>query len=228
MKTAIITGASGMIGGLVLQECLNSDYIGKVISITRRPIGIKHDKLKEIIHHDFNNYSSIAAHFENIDIAYFCIGVYTGAVSRDEFRTITVDYTKAFAEMFKNKSPNATFCFLSGAGADQKEKSRMMFAKDKGVAENFLINLQFSQLYIFRPAYIYPVTPRKEPNFSYKLSRKLYPLLKRIMPDGVIPSTTLAKAIFLTGLKGHKSMIIENKAIRRIVIPNDSQNFINK
>ncbi|MDF1549301.1 MAG: NAD-dependent epimerase/dehydratase family protein, partial [Bacteroidales bacterium] len=78
MKTVIITGASGMTGGLVLQECLYNSEIGKIISISRKSTGLKHAKLHEIIHHDFNNYSSIAEYFENADIAYFCIGVYTG------------------------------------------------------------------------------------------------------------------------------------------------------
>jgi len=220
MKTAIITGATGMTGGLVLQECLNSPEIGKVISIGRRASGLRHEKLTEVIHTNFLDYSTIEEHFENIDIAYFCIGVYTGAVSRDEFRTITIDYTKSFANMLKSKSPGATFCFLSGAGADQKEKSRMMFAKDKGIAENFLIRQQFRQLHIFRPAYIYPVTPRKEPNFTYKLSRKLYPLLKALIPNGVIPSTDLAEAIFIAGLKGHTKTVLENKDIRNINLKN--------
>lgn len=215
-KTILITGASGMTGGLVLQECLNSPEISKVISIGRKSLGIQHNKLIEVIHHNFLDYSEIEKHFKNIDVAYYCIGVYTGAVPRDEFRTITVDYTKAFADMLKSKSPDVTFCFLSGAGADQKEKSRMMFAMDKGVAENFLIAQHFKQLYIFRPAYIYPVTPRKEPNFTYSVSRKLYPLLKTLMPNSVIRSTNLARAIFVTGLEGHSKTILENKDIKQI------------
>ena len=56
---------------------------------------------------------------------------------KDEFRKITVDYTVSFATALKKGSPNAVFCFLSGQGADRTEKSRMMFARDKGHAENF-------------------------------------------------------------------------------------------
>jgi len=217
-KTVLITGASGMVGGLVLQECLDSSEISKVISIGRKSTGIQHDKLTEVIHKNFLDYSVVTDYFKNIDVAYYCIGVYTGAVPRDEFRLITIDYTKAFAEILKEQSPGATFCFLSGAGADQKEKSRMMFAMDKGIAENFLINQNFKQLYIFRPAYIYPVTPRKEPNFTYKLSRKLYPLLKTVMPNSVIRSTDLAKAIFKVGVNGNSKTILENKHIKQALL----------
>ncbi|MFC2136726.1 NAD(P)H-binding protein [Bacteroidota bacterium] len=214
MNNAIITGATGMVGRLVLQECLTSPEISKVTSLVRRSAGIDHEKLKEIIVNDFTDYSENEEHFKNQDIAYFCIGVYTGTVLRDEFRRITVDYTKAFADILKKHNPDATFCFLSGSGADQTEKSRMMFAKDKGIAENYIISLEFQKTHIFRPGYIYPVTPRKEPNFSYRLTRKLYPVLKAIYPNGVITSVQLAKAIFNTGLKGGDQIIYKNKTIK--------------
>ncbi len=215
-KTALITGATGMVGGLVLKECLNNENIEKVISISRKPTGIQHDKLIEVIHFNFLDFTGKEDHFKNIDIAYFCIGVYTGAVSKEKFKTITVDYTKVFADLLKDKSPQARFCFLSGMGADQTEKSKMMFARDKGIAENYLIKKEFYGLHIFRPGYIYPVTPRKEPNFTYKLSRKLYPLLKILMPNGVITSEHLAKSMFKTGLHGNDQQILENKSILSI------------
>ncbi len=205
-----------MVGGLVLLECLANSEIESVTSIVRRASGINHEKLIEVIHNDFTDYSAIKVHFMGVDIVYFCIGVYTGAVARDEFRKITVDYIVEFAKMLKGKSPEATFCFLSGAGADPKEKSRMMFAKAKGVAENFLIKQNFGALYIFRPAYIYPVTPRVEPNFSYRLSRKLYPVLKALMPDSVIASEQLANAIFKSGINGAFKTILENADIKKI------------
>jgi uncharacterized protein YbjT (DUF2867 family) len=215
-KKVLITGATGMVGGLVLLECLANSEIESVTSIVRRASGINHEKLIEVIHNDFTDYSAIKVHFMGVDIVYFCIGVYTGAVARDEFRKITVDYIVEFAKMLKGKSPEATFCFLSGAGADPKEKSRMMFAKAKGVAENFLIKQNFGALYIFRPAYIYPVTPRVEPNFSYRLSRKLYPVLKALMPDSVIASEQLANAIFKSGINGAFKTILEKAEIKKI------------
>lgn len=217
MKNAIITGGTGMIGGLILQACLNSEDIGNVTVISRASTGITHDKLIEVIHSDFTDFSTIESHFQNQDIVYFCLGVYTGAVDRDTFRTITVDYTKAFADTIKKQSPLASICFLSGMGADQTEKSRMMFAKDKGIAENYLISQNFKQLNIFRPGYIYPVIPRKEPNISYKIMRFLYPVYKWIFPNGVITSTELARAMFISGIKETQSTVLENRSIKDIV-----------
>jgi uncharacterized protein YbjT (DUF2867 family) len=217
MKNVIITGATGMVGGLVLQECISNPEIGKITSLTRRDSSVSDDKLSEIIIENFTDYSGKENLFKNVDIAYFFIGVYTGTVSREIFREITVDYTIAFADVLKRNSPNAAFCFLSGAGADRSEKSRMMFAKDKGIAENYLLKLNFQKTHIFRPAYIYPVTPREEPNLTYRLSRKLYPVLKGLMPKAVITSEQLAKAIFKIGLYGGELETYENKDIRKII-----------
>lgn len=214
-KNILIAGSNGMIGGLILGYCLERPDVAKVTSIVRRKSGILHPKLVEIIHADFLDYSSITEHFKNQDVAFYCIGVYTGQVPKDEFRKITVDYTAAFAKTLRANSAKTTFCFLSGAGADPTEKSSMMFARDKGAAENILTGLQFDQTYIFRPAYIYPVTPRKEPNFSYKLFRILYKPLIAIYPNGGITSEELAKVMVKIGMNGGGKTVYENKDIRK-------------
>jgi len=218
MKNILIAGSSGMIGNLILQNCLKRDDVQKVTSITRRKPGINHPKLIEVVYTDFLNYTAINEYFKGQDVCFYCIGVYTGQVSRDEFRKITVDYTRAFAEALKGNSPAATFCFLSGQGADQSEKSLFMFAKDKGIAENFLLSLQFANTYIFRPGYIYPVTPRKEPNLTYRIMRKLYPVLNKIYHNGVISSGELANAMVDIGIRGGSATIYENKGIRKHTI----------
>ena len=212
MKNVIITGSSGMVGKLVLQECLSNPNIKSVTSLVRHSCEMNHEKLTEIIGEDFLDYSKYERNFKNLDIAYYCLGVYSGSVPREEFKRITVDYTIAFVDMLVKHNPNAVFCFLSGQGADQKEKSKMMFAKDKGAAENYLLRTGL-KVYTFRPAYIYPVTPRKEPNFTYKSARMLYPLLKVFFSNGVITSEQLAKAMFITGIKGNDKVILENKDI---------------
>ncbi len=218
MKKVIITGATGMIGGIVLRKCLESPEIKEVVSISRRSTGIQDQKLTEVLHSDFLDLSSLSAHFQAVDIAYFCLGVYTGQVPTDLFETITVDYTKIFADALKVGSPNAHFCFLSGEGADPKEKSRLAFARFKGMAENYLIQQNFGALHIFRPAYIYPVEARKEPNLSYRIFRSLYPVLKRLYPAGEITSEQLAQAIFQTGLSdGPEDVILSNVAIKALL-----------
>jgi nucleoside-diphosphate-sugar epimerase len=213
MKNIIITGSTGMIGSLILEYCLNSQEVSKVISLVRRSTGISHQKLDEIVVNDFMNLDENAHCFESIDVVYYCQGVYTGVVERDQFRKITVDYPEILGKILIQHNPNLRFCLLSGAGADRKEKSRFLFAKNKGTIENRLSMMGFAAFHSFRPSYIYPVTPRKEPNFSYTLSRFLYPLIRRLGTGVSIKSTELALVMFKIGIEGCDKEILENKDI---------------
>ena len=217
MKNVIITGSSGMIGGMVLQKCLESNDVKKITSIVRKTSGISHPKLNEIIHDNFLDYTAISSQFQNQDIAFYCIGVYTGAVPRDKFKEITVDYTEAFAKTLRSESVKTTFCFLSGQGADQTEKSRMMFAKDKGIAENILQKLNFDRFYTFRPGYIYPSMPRVEPNLTYKIMKAIYKPISFIYPNIGISSEQLSSAMIKVGWAGYHKTILENKDIRTVM-----------
>jgi uncharacterized protein YbjT (DUF2867 family) len=214
MKKVIITGSSGMIGGLVLQECLQREDVANVTVIVRKSLGVQHPKLVEVIHQDFLDYSAVEDSLRGQDICFFCIGVYTGQVSTEEFKKITVDYTRAFAEALKKASPDATFCFLSGQGADPHEKSRILFAREKGIAENALLRLGFPHTYLFRPGYIYPVTPRHEPNGFYRFMRGLYKVVSPIIPGIGVPSTKLAHKMVKVGFGLGNKAIYEHRDIR--------------
>ncbi|MFI0489870.1 NAD-dependent epimerase/dehydratase family protein [Flavobacterium sp.] len=215
MKNVIITGSNGMIGNLILENCLSNPKINKITSIVRRKSGINHPKLIEIVHTNFEDFTEIESQFKNQDICFYCIGVYTGQVSTDEFAKITINFTRAFAQTLRKNNENTTFCFLSGQGADSSEKSKMMFAKDKGIAENILFNLNFKEMYSFRPGYIYPVTQREEPNLFYKITRILYkPFLSKIYPNIGVTSEKLANTMVDIGCIGNEKTIFENNDIR--------------
>lgn len=208
-----------MIGNLVLTNCLNSDKITKVISLVRKPTGIQHEKLIEKVITNFEDLSYHANLFEEISVGFFCLGTYTGQVTDELLKKITVNYAVEFAKVLEKYSPQSKLCLLSGAGADRSEKSRTSFARYKGMAENQIsrMNLKF---YSFRPAYIYPVEPRKEPNIGYKLMRAVYPLLRLFGEKYSIKSTELANAMFHVGLTGANSEILENQDILKYSIRN--------
>jgi nucleoside-diphosphate-sugar epimerase len=217
MKNIIITGTNGMIGNLILQICLKRDDVAKVTSITRKALGIYHPKLEEIIHNDFLDYSRVEAYLKNQDVCFYCIGVYTGQVPTEEFKKITVVYTEIFASVLRRNNEATNFCFLSGQGADSLEKSKVLFAREKGIAENILLKLKFANTHIFRPGYIYPDVARKEPNAMYKLMRLLYEPIKFIYPNIGVTSQKLATAMVEVGMNGGK-VIFENKDIRLVTI----------
>ncbi len=184
-----------MVGGYALRYALEHSAVGSVTSIGRRKLGISHPKLTEVLHRDFADCSALAETLSGQDAAVFCLGAYTGAVSDAELRTITVDYTVEFARVLHGSSPGAAFSFLSGNGADPTGRSRIPFARYKGEAENALLAAGFPHVYIFRPAYIYPVEPRKEPNFSYRLLRAIYPAFRVLFPNQVIRADDLARVM---------------------------------
>ena len=219
----VIVGATGMVGGYALRYALELPAVERVISISRRKTGISHPKLDEVLHQDFSDCSELAQTLAGQDAAVFCLGVYTGSVTDAEMRTITVDYTVEFARVFRRSSPDASLTFLSGSGADPSGRSRMAFARYKGEAEKALLGSGFARLYIFRPAYIYPVKPRKEPNFSYRLLRSVYPLFQIVFPNQVIRADDLARSmvdvVIRTGTGGER-VILENRDIRTMVNQN--------
>ena len=111
-KKVIITGSTGMVGGLVLKLCLESNDISEVIALVRRSGNINHPKYKEVVVTDFLDYTSQQQYFKEIDIVFYCLGAYTGAVPAEEFRVINYDYPLSLAKAIHEKSPNATFCLL--------------------------------------------------------------------------------------------------------------------
>jgi uncharacterized protein YbjT (DUF2867 family) len=220
-KRVVIVGASGMVGGYALRYALENSAVGSVTSIGRRKLGISHTKLTEVLHRDFADCSALAGVLSDQDAAVFCLGTYTGSVSDAELRTTTVDYTIEFARVLRGGSPGAAFSFLSGNGADPTGRSRIPFARYKGEAENGLLAAGFPHVYLFRPAYIYPVEPRKEPNFSYRLLRGIYPAFRLLFPNQVIRADDLARAMVDAAVHGigseHHAAVFENRDIRVLV-----------
>jgi uncharacterized protein YbjT (DUF2867 family) len=219
-KRLVIVGATGMVGGYALRYALGHGAVYRVTAIGRRQFGVSHPKLEEVVHRDFADCSPLAEPLSGQDAAVYCLGAYTGAVPDAALRKITVDYTVEFARALRSSSPDAVFSFLSGSGADPTGQSRMAFARYKGEAEKALLTAGFPCVYIFRPAYIYPVEPRKEPNVSYRLLRRIYPVFRVLFPNQVIRADDLARAMVdvAVGGRGERGgVVLENRDIRAMV-----------
>jgi uncharacterized protein YbjT (DUF2867 family) len=215
----VIIGASGMVGGYALRYALDHPAVGPVTAIGRRELGVSHPKLKQILHGDFSDCSALADSLSDQDGAVFCLGAYTGAVPDTELRKVTVDYTAEFARVLRTGSPAAAFSFLSGSGADPTGRSRLAFARYKGEAERGLLAAGFPHVYVFRPAYIYPVEARREPNLGYRLMRGVYPAFRLLFPNQVIRADDLARAmveVLVSGAGEFAGSILENRDIRSL------------
>ena len=222
----VIVGATGMVGGYALRYALDHPAVGGATAIGRKPTGLRHPKLNEVLHQDFTDCSALVDALSGQDAAVFCLGAYTGAVPDAELRRITVDYPIEFARVLRASSPNATFALLSGSGADPTGRSRMAFARYKGEAEKALSAAGFPRVYIFRPAYIYPVQPRREPNVSYRLLRVIYPAFRMLFPNQVIPADELARTMVDAAVQGTgegRTLVLENRDIRHLALSSSEQ-----
>jgi uncharacterized protein YbjT (DUF2867 family) len=219
-KRFAIVGATGMAGGYALRYALGKPEVMHVTAIGRSKSAVTHPKLQQVIHPDFADCSALQLVLSNTDAAVFCLGAYTGSVSDAQLRTITVNYTIEFARVLRTSSPSAVFSFLSGSGADPSGQSRMAFARYKGEAETALLAMGFPSVYVFRPAYIYPVEPRREPNLSYRLMRAIYPAFRLLFPNQVIRADDLGRAmvdVTMNAPSEYTSRVFENSDIRKMI-----------
>lgn len=210
---AIITGATGMVGEGVLHECLLSNRVEQVLVINRKPCGVTHPKLKEIIHADFFDLSAIEAQLGGYNACFFCLGISSVGVQKEEYYKMTYTLTMHVAETLVRLNNEMTFCYVSGAGTDSTEKGNSGWAKVKGKTENDLMKLAFKQVYAFRPGFILPTKGLKNTLKFYKYIGWLFPVGRALYPGGFCTLKELGLAMIHTALSGPEKKIIDGKDI---------------
>ncbi|MFE5317589.1 NAD-dependent epimerase/dehydratase family protein [Paenibacillus sp. NPDC056579] len=210
----IVTGATGMVGEGVVHECLMHPDIEQVLVINRKPCGIVHGKLREIIHADFFDLSPIESQLAGHDACYFCLGVSSVGMKEEEYYRMTYELTLHAAGMLCKLNPGMVFCYVSGSGTDSSEKGRSMWARVKGKTENELLQLPFKKTYMFRPGYIHPTKGLKHTHGYYYALSWLYPIVKLLVPQGVITLKELGIAMIHTVTKGYEKSILYSKDIK--------------
>ena len=180
---AIITGATGMVGEGVMHECLLHPQVESVLVINRKTCDTTHPKLKEIIHSNFFDFSSIEEQLKGYNACFFCLGTTSIGKKEAEYTKITFDIAKTLADTLNKLNPETTFCYISGAGTDSTEKGKSMWARVKGRTENYILNLGFRRAYAFRPGIIIPTKGLKNTLSFYKYLSFLIPVIKLIFPE---------------------------------------------
>ncbi len=206
---AIVFGVTGMVGEGVLHECLLHPDVEKILVVNRRPCGVMHENLTEIIHQDFMDISSIRDQLIGYNAAYFCMGVSSLGIKPEEYKRITYDLTMHVASTLQKMNPQMTFTYVSGAGTDSSENGRSRWARVKGKTENDLLKL-FDSAYMFRPGYIQPIKGLKNTYKIYKIFAPFYPVWKRLFPKYVCTLQDLGKAMINCTLHGYKKNVLEN------------------
>ena len=210
---AIITGATGMVGEGVLYECLNIADVEQVLVINRKPCGVTHPKLKEIIHSNFFDITPIADQLKDYNACFFCLGVTSVGKKEPEYTKLTYDLTLSFAKTLASVTTDMTFCYVSGSGTDSSEKGKLMWARVKGKTENDLMKLPFKKVYAFRPALIQPTPGLKNTLKLYTYFGWLSPIIKLLTPGLVCTLREIGLAMINTVNKGPEKNVLEVKDI---------------
>ncbi len=213
----IITGASGMVGKGVLLECLDHENIDQVLALGRSKLEMEHPKLKQMIHKDFSDYSSIKSDLTGYDACYLCMGVSAAGMSEEKYTEITHLYTLTLAKTLVEMNTEMTCAYVSGEGTDSSEKGRSMWARVKGKTENDLLALGFKQAFMFRPGAIIPLRGIKPSSKLYRVLitylKWLIHIIKFLAPNSVVNTTQIGLAMINATLFGYEKNVIRPKDI---------------
>ena len=216
MKTALVFGSSGLVGGHLLSQLIENDDYNKIKIFVRSQPEINDPKV-EIIKTDFNNLEN---HKEDIkgDDCFFCIGTTKqNSPDKSEYRRVELEVPKQIAQIAKSNSVNS-FVFVSSGYADPKSSGD--YLKFKGEVEEELKRLNFPKLGIMRPSFL--LGDRKEKRVGEKIGifvfKLLSPLflgpLKKMKP---IHSANVAKAMIAITQNDSSQTIFESNEISEII-----------
>ena len=217
MKTALVFGSSGLIGGHLLNELIQNDNYSKIKLFVRSDHG-SNDSKTEIIKTDFNNLEN---HREDIkgDDCFFCIGTTKqNSPDKNEYKRVELEVPKQIAQIAKSNLVNS-FVFISSGYADPKSSGD--YLKFKGEVEEELKRLNFPKLGIMRPSFL--LGDRKEKRVGEKIGifvfKLLSPLflgpLKKMKP---IHSATVAKAMIISANEKLEKKVFESNEIAELVL----------
>ena len=215
MKTALVFGSTGLVGGHLLDQLIKNENYNKIKLFVRSEI-IINDLKVEIVKTDFNN---MEKHKEEMtgDHCYFCIGTTKqNSPDKDEYRRVALDLPTQLAQITKSNSVNS-FVFVSSGYADPNSSGD--YLKFKGLVEEELKRLSFNKLGIMRPSFL--IGDRKEKRLGEKLGifvfKLLSPLflgpLKKMKP---IQSEKVAKAMIKISNGEFEQQIFESNEIVEI------------
>ena len=216
MKTALLFGATGLIGSHLLNLLISNNNYSKIKVFVRSSIELNDPKI-EIIQTDFNNLKN---HREDIkgDDCFFCIGTTKkNSPDKNEYKRVELEVPKQVAQIAKSNLVNS-FVFVSSGYADPKSSGD--YLKFKGLVEEELKGLNFSKLGIMRPSFL--LGNRQEKRVGEKIGifvfKLLSPLflgpLKKMKP---IHAATVAKAMIAITQNNHSKIIFESNEISEII-----------
>jgi uncharacterized protein YbjT (DUF2867 family) len=209
----LILGATGMVGQGVLRECLLDDGVARVMTLGRSATGRAHSRLREIVHANLFDLTSIERELTGLDACFYCLGATAAGKSEQEYARINYDMTLAVAETLARLDPGMTFVYVSGMGTDSTERGRTMWARVKGRTENALLRLPFKAAYMLRSGIILPMHGIKSKTTLYRvgytLMTPLYPALRALFPRAITTTEHLGRVMLRLARSGYSKPVLE-------------------
>lgn len=216
----LLFGATGMIGSGTLLECLAHPDVRKITSVGRRRSGVSHRRLEEVLHYDFQDFRGVRERFRDTDACFFCLGVSAAGMTEPEYARITFGFPLAAAEALAEVAPEARFCYLSAAGADESEEGRVMWARVRGRTENALDRVPLGGVWMFRPGYVQPMKGVRSRtslyNALYAVTTPFYPILERVVPNRITTTERIGLAMIRVGRTGEGPRRLANGDINAL------------
>ncbi|MEU7946921.1 NAD(P)H-binding protein [Micromonospora taraxaci] len=216
MRVAIF-GATGMVGQGVLREALLAEDVWEVLTVGRRPTGQRDPKLRELTVADVGDLSSVRAELAGVDACFYCLGVSSLGLDEAAYTRVSYDYPLAAARLLAEVSPQVTFVYVSGVGTDSSGQGRVMWARVKGRTENAIMEL-LPNGYAARPGFIQPtygaVSKTRWYRFGYAVTRPLFPVLRRLLPNQVTTTDGIGRAMLRVAREGSPTRVLGNRELR--------------
>ncbi len=208
----ILTGATGMVGEGILLTCLAQPEVEAVLSISRRPSGHTHPKLRELLVPDFFDLAAVENELVGYTACFFCAGISSVGMKEAEYTRTTHDLTLHFARTLLRHSPQATFVYVSGAGTNAD--GGQMWARVKGRTENELLALPFARAVMFRPGVMLPVSGQRHD--SYRALTWLGRWLRPVLPRYICTMREVGLAMLNAARRGAPQPVLEVPGIVRL------------
>lgn len=219
----LVTGSTGMVGEGVLQVCLRHPAVEKVVALNRRTVGFSHPKLTEIILPDFHRLSEVEDQLIGLDACYHCMGISSIGTDEATYKDITYTLSILLGETMSRLNPGSVFCYLSGAGTDATQTSKLSWARLKGKTENELSQMAFKAMFRYRPGFIKPLAGAKHVQPFYKYVNWFFPIGKTLFPDGFSTIEEIGRSMIQVTLKDEEVKFLAGKDIRRIALTDEQQ-----
>lgn len=209
MKTALLVGATGLVGGFVLEKLLNDDYFSQVIVLSRKHIGKQHPKLRE----EIINFDALQKHTSVIkaDIIFCCLGTtIKKAGSQAAFRKVDYEYPFRIAQIAKENGATS-YLIISAMGSNKS--SFIFYNRVKGEVEDAIAKLNYNTFHILQPSLI--SGDRQEKRTGEDVANKLFPVLNPLLIGSLskyksIKAEQIAKAMVFYAKSDEQGTIKHN------------------